>query len=131
MTEQETRAVLRLWGLERLEDATRETWPWWAPFYQDDGGSSSLPDYLRGRPTTWHRAYMPDFPTDDAAAIALFRRLNEVAQENDEEGYVLYYEDGCWCIYPVREPLGESPFPGRSPGRSALAAAAALVAEDK
>lgn len=67
MTPAERQAVLHLYGLERLEDAKRETWPWVAinpPHYP-------RPVNIGG----YNWAWMPDFPNDDAAAVKLAERM--------------------------------------------------------
>lgn len=58
--------VLRLWGLERLEDAKKETWPWWVIDRHPDGW--------------WIREYvrLPDFANDDAASVTLAEKMADL-----------------------------------------------------
>ena len=69
MTDAEKLAVLRLWGLERIEDATRDSWPWW---WEDP---RRWPDY-----TPASIAFMPDFASDRQAAKKLAAKMDEEAK---------------------------------------------------
>lgn len=65
MTDAQRAAVLKLYGLESLDQATRENWPWWQHWSWSDEATDS-PD---------QRAVFPDPATDDAAALILWRKL--------------------------------------------------------
>lgn len=86
MTPAEHNAVLRLYGLERLEDATRETWPW----------GMSVPGVGNWVPR------MPDFPNDDAAAVKLAERMapRGTAEVDDDPargiGWLAEYAGSDW-----------------------------------
>ena len=62
MTDAERRAVLELFGLRSLEEATHDTWPWFE---------------IAWEPVRWNARdpYVPDFPTDDAAAVKLAEQM--------------------------------------------------------
>lgn len=59
MTPTETTAVLRLFGLTSLSEATRENWPWWGVDW----------DTFRETPR------MPDFPMHEACAVGLAHKM--------------------------------------------------------
>ena len=73
MTETETKRVLALYGLSKLEDATRANWPWHSQWIARDARR-------RWHVDRWDDAehlffYVPDFHVDDAAAIQLAERV--------------------------------------------------------
>lgn len=86
-------AVLRLFGLERLEDATRENWPWhyaWDDILQDSE-TGEIDFSIIHKPKDTPRPYFPDFARDDAAAVKLAERM------------------GRWCAgFHIQQPQSDS-----------------------
>lgn len=100
MTDDQKKAVLKLYGLERLENATRETWPWW--------------DWTERASCNGHydetHAIMPDFPNDDTAAVKLLEKMVEVDDDTVEltvsRGRV--YANDWGDLFGTGRSLGES-----------------------
>lgn len=89
MTEAEVKAVLALYGLEKLEDGTRDKWPshWWY-WKADKPYGRFWSEDLEPR--------MPNFHTDDAAAVKL---AEKVGQRGIHMWIEPPFKDGeCWSV---------------------------------
>ena len=83
MTSEETAAVLELYGLKRLKEATPETW---FEEYVTHDCENCFNDY--GCKNDSWIGFMPDFPNDDGAAVKLAERMRAE----------LRYADSCWAV---------------------------------
>lgn len=70
MTPEQENAVLSLWGIGSLKEAVRPAWPWWRCWYGSYEGDHENQDDCEHQ-----EAYIPNFPTDDAAAVKLAERM--------------------------------------------------------
>ena len=84
MSEQERAAVLRLYGIDDPAEFDPELWPWWGaafPTYTEEEAKALAEgcfQFTTG--PSVKTAYMPDFHTDDTAAVRLECRMATIGQ---------------------------------------------------
>lgn len=84
-------AVLRLFGLNSLAEATRENWPWWGI---PRGPFATIEEWAHQPPLV---PVVPDFASDHSAAHYLVTRVAEsIRQYGDSVEVAIHWQDGPW-----------------------------------
>jgi hypothetical protein len=78
------RKILALWCLEKLEDATKENWPWWSRH-----SATHLHGFDDDHETCHHKPHIPDFTNDNEAAVTLAVMMSQTMADKGHVGIAL------------------------------------------
>ena len=82
-------AVLKLYGISAISEATDQNWPWW--------GHRDHPD----QPEVGPVPCMPDFATDDAASVLLAEKIAQVITADKDSIEMTITRVGDRIVYAV------------------------------